>query len=79
MPSRQEVKEQLIETDNEFRRLYEAHQSRERRLDELLESHPDSGEAEVELKALKVEKLHLKDRMEAMIRDRLDTQVPTGP
>jgi len=67
----QEAKKELIETDDEFRRLWEEHQERERRLDELNRSPEPSPEDEILAKGLKVEKLHLKDRMEAIIRDRL--------
>ena len=67
MTSRQEVKEELIETDFEFRRLYEEHQSYERRLGEMTLSPSPSSDAEVMIKGLKVQKLHLKDQMEAMI------------
>ena len=71
MPKHDEVKEELIQTDTEFRRLYQEHQSHERRLDELARCHATSTDDEIELKALKIQKLRLKDRMEEMIRCRL--------
>jgi uncharacterized protein YdcH (DUF465 family) len=69
-----EVKEELIATDTEFRRLYQEHQDHERRLDQLTRHHAHASESadETELKTLKIQKLRLKDRMEEMIRTRLD-------
>jgi uncharacterized protein YdcH (DUF465 family) len=72
MPKHDEVKEELIQTDTEFRRLYQEHQSHERRVDELARCHDTSTDDEIELKALKIQKLRLKDRMEEMIRSRLE-------
>lgn len=72
MSNREEVKEDLIQNDHEFRRLYQEHQDRERRLDELVQDLSTPSESEFELKAIKIEKLRLKDRMEEMIRDRLE-------
>ena len=71
MTSRQEVKEELIENDSEFRRLYEQHQNYERRLGEMTLSPSPSSDAEVTIKGLKVQKLHLKDQMELMIQSHL--------
>lgn len=72
MEKHDEVKEELIETDVEFRRLFQEHQEHERRLDELVRCHATStDDDETELKALKIQKLRLKDRMEEMIRSRL--------
>jgi len=72
MHKHHEVREELIQTDDEFRRLYQEHQDRERRLDELHRCHSTSAQEEIELKALKIQKLHLKDRMEEIIRTRLE-------
>ena len=72
MQKHDEVKEELIETDTEFRRLYQQHQDHERRVDELVRGHASSTDDEIELKALKIQKLRLKDRMEEMIRSRLE-------
>ena len=71
MASHQKAKEQLLETDEEFRRLYEQHQSRERRLLEISFRPSPAEDEDLVVKGLKVEKLHLKDQMEAMIRDHL--------
>jgi uncharacterized protein YdcH (DUF465 family) len=72
MQKHDEVKEELIQTDHEFRRLYLEHQDHERRVDQLVRSHATSTDDESELKALKIQKLRLKDRMEEMIRHRLE-------
>ncbi len=71
MTSRHEVKEELIETDEEFRRLWQAHQDHERRLEQMTEGGSSSLGDESIVKGIKVQKLHLKDRMEAMIRSHL--------
>jgi uncharacterized protein YdcH (DUF465 family) len=64
----QELKELLLKTDEEFRQLSTQHHTLDERLHELSEqtylSEPDQVE-EVRLKKLK---LHLKDRMEDILR-----------
>jgi uncharacterized protein YdcH (DUF465 family) len=72
MQKHDEVKEELIQTDIEFRRLYQEHQDHERRLDQMLRTHDTSTDDETELKALKIQKLRLKDRMEEIIRIRIE-------
>ena len=72
MQTHDEVKEELIQTDTEFRRLYQEHQDHERRVDQLVRTHATSLDEETELKALKIQKLFLKDRMEEMIRSRIE-------
>ncbi len=71
MPTPEEVKDELIATDEEFRQMWEEHQNHERTLDELNASPEPSEEDEVVAKGIKVQKLHLKDRMEAIIRQHL--------
>ena len=72
MQKHDEVKEELIQTDTEFRRLYQDHHDHERRLDQMARTHATSTDDETELKALKIQKLRLKDRMEEMIRCRIE-------
>ena len=72
MQKHDEVKEELIQTDTEFRRLYQEHQDHERRVDQMVRTHATSTDDETELKALKIQKLRLKDRMEEMIRSRIE-------
>ncbi len=62
--------EELIETDETFRRLREEHQECERRLTAIHHKTLPSEEDEIEAKRLKVHKLQLKDRMEAIRRER---------
>ena len=62
------AKEELIETDEAFRRLHEEHQACERRLNTMHHQNLLSEEDEVEIKRLKIHKLQLKDRMETIRR-----------
>ena len=71
MENHDEIKNQLIQTDLEFRRLYQEHQNRERRLDELTRQSMASPEAELALKTIKIQKLRLKDQMEEKIQHQL--------
>jgi uncharacterized protein YdcH (DUF465 family) len=71
MASHEQAREELLETDEAFRSLYEKHQSRERRLLEISDSPTSSEDEDQVVKGLKVENLRLKDRMEAMIREHL--------
>ena len=59
---------ELLETDGDFRRLYDEHQECERRLEELNNKTLLSQEDEIEEKTIKIHKLALKDRMEQMVR-----------
>ncbi len=63
------VREQLLETDREFRRIVEEHRDCECRLERISSNSLISQAAETESKRLKVHKLALKDRMESMIRE----------
>jgi uncharacterized protein YdcH (DUF465 family) len=67
--SEEELKEELIRTDDEFRRLYEEHQACELRL-EAIDNRALSPETEIEVKRIKLHKLALKDRMYAILRER---------
>ena len=64
----EELKKELIEADDEFRRLHEEHQNFERRLGELTLKSLPSEEDELEENKIKLQKLRLKDRMEAIAR-----------
>ena len=69
------LKDELIETDDEFGRLYREHQSYEGRLDELNQKSLLSPEDELEEKRLKRQKLWLKDRMELILRSHQAQQI----
>ncbi len=68
MSDAQELRAKLAQEDPEFRKLFEAHQAKERRLAELARKSFLTPEEEQEEKLLKKEKLRLKDQMEAMLR-----------
>lgn len=68
MMNDQALKEELLETSDEFRRLHEEHQSCERRLDEINQLSLLSQDDELEAKKLKLHKLALKDQMHELMR-----------
>ncbi|HUP22061.1 MAG TPA: DUF465 domain-containing protein [Thermoanaerobaculia bacterium] len=63
------VKQDLLSSHDEFRRLHREHQQCEEKLDALREKAALSEADETEEKRIKVHKLALKDRMERLIRD----------
>lgn len=75
MSDRDALKEELIQTDEEFRRLYDEHQEYERRLEALSQKSLLSQEDEIEEKQLKRWKLLLKDRMEEILRSHRETRI----
>lgn len=62
------LKEELLDTDAEYRRLFEEHQDSEKRLQELYAKSMLSQDDENLEKHIKLHKLVLKDRMEAIVR-----------
>ncbi len=60
------VMEELIQTDDAFRRLYQEHQEYKQRLVAIRSKSLPSQEDEIEVKRIKIHKLSLKDRMELM-------------
>ena len=64
------VMEELIQTDETFRRLYEEHQKYKQRLVDIRTKSLPSEADEIEIKRIKIHKLSLKDRMEVMLRER---------
>lgn len=62
------LRQELIETDDEFRRLVEEHQGCEQQLRVLAAKSLMSQEDEIQEKQIKVHKLALKDRMEQLLR-----------
>ena len=61
------LKEEMLDTDDDFRRLHEEHQECERRLEEINQKSFLSQEDEFEQKRLKRHKLTLKDQMHAKL------------
>jgi uncharacterized protein len=70
-----DLKAELIKTDDEFRRLYEEHQEYERRLESINQKQLLSQEDEVEEKKIKLHKLVLKDHMEQILRQHREARV----
>lgn len=67
------VKEELIRSDDAFRSLYEEHLEYKQKLQAIRGKSLPSEEDEVEIKRIKLHKLALKDRMEAMLREHAKT------
>lgn len=72
---RDELKKELMSTDEEFRRLCEEHQRSERRLEEIQQKSLLSQDDEIEEKKIKLHKLMLKDRMEEILRAHRESRV----
>ena len=64
----QDLKDQLLQTDEEFHNLAAKHHELEDRLHELTAKHYLSEPEQVEEVTLKKRKLQLKDRMEDILR-----------
>ncbi len=62
------LKEELLETDENFRLLYETHKAHKRQLNQIRLKTLTSQEEEIEIKRIKVEKLRLKDQMALIIQ-----------
>lgn len=67
----QEVKTQLLRTDEHYRQLAEQHQQLDDELHQLSESPYPSASVQLEELTLKKRKLALKDRMEEIAREYL--------
>ena len=67
-PETQEVKNLLIDSDQQFRQLAEQHHQLDDRLHQLLEKHYLSEPEQLEQVTLKKRKLALKDQMETIVR-----------
>ena len=67
MMKEEEIKEHLISSNPEFRRLVEEHKQHEGRLEELHSRHHMTEHDHLEEIQLKKKKLQLKDQMNAMI------------
>jgi uncharacterized protein YdcH (DUF465 family) len=76
----QELKELLLKTDEEFRQLASQHHELDDRLHELAVKAYLTTSEQVEEITLKKKKLHLKDRMEDILRrHRIDTHGSSTP
>lgn len=70
-----DLKAELLESDGDFRRLFEEHQEYERRLEEINHKSLLSQDDEVEEKRIKLHKLALKDQMEQILRMHRESRV----
>jgi uncharacterized protein YdcH (DUF465 family) len=68
MPTSQELREQLLQTDDEFRALSAKHHELDDRLHELGSKSYLADAEQLEETTLKKRKLQLKDRMEDILR-----------
>jgi uncharacterized protein YdcH (DUF465 family) len=68
MAEAQDLKNLLLETNDEFRRLASQHHELDERLVQLESKHYLSNDEQLEEVTLKKKKLHLKDRMEGILR-----------
>jgi len=74
----EELKHLLIETNEEFRELVSKHHSLDDRLHELEAKHYLSDAEQFEEVSLKKRKLHVKDRMETILRQhRVNSSTPS--
>jgi uncharacterized protein YdcH (DUF465 family) len=69
MTQDEEIKEHLISTDPDFRRLVHEHHSYEAKLNVLTEQSHVTDEQQIEEVTLKKKKLNLKDQMNRMIQE----------
>ncbi len=75
MPIHDDLREELLRTDGEFRRLHDEHHEAQVRLDHIQAKSLLSQDDEIEEKKLKLHKLALKDRMEQIVREHREAQV----
>jgi uncharacterized protein YdcH (DUF465 family) len=75
MPNRDALRDELLRTDERFRRLHEEHQALEHQLEALNQKTLHSEDDETETKRIKREKLRLKDEMEQLLRARDEAHV----
>jgi uncharacterized protein len=78
MAEMQDIKHLLLETNDEYRQLATKHHELDDRLHELSSKHYLSDTEQLEEVTLKKRKLHLKDRMEDMVRTHRTTSPSSG-
>lgn len=71
MPDADDVRQDLVENDADYRRLYLEHQDYEGKLADLNAKSLPSPDDEAEEKRIKLHKLRLKDEMEQILRERM--------
>jgi uncharacterized protein YdcH (DUF465 family) len=78
MPDTQQLREVLLQNDEEFRHLAEQHNELDARLNELVGHAYPSNADEIEKATLKKRKLQVKDRMESILRRHRPDVGPDG-
>ena len=78
MPDAQDLKEQLLRTDAEYRELYQLHHQLDEQIRSMSTNAHLSESEQLEEVRLKKRKLQLKDRMEDIVR-RFAAPPPSGP
>ena len=76
MPDAQDLKEQLLRTDAEYRELFQLHHQLDERIRSMSATPLLSDSEQLEEIRLKKRKLQLKDRMEDILRHAIS---PSGP
>ena len=76
MPDAQDLKEQLLRTDAEYRELFQLHHQLDERIRSMSATPHLSDSEQLEEVRLKKRKLQLKDRMEDILRHAIP---PSGP
>ena len=74
----EDLKYRLLQTNEEYRELVSKHHSLDDRLHELEAKHYLSDEEQVEEVSLKKRKLHIKDRMEGILREHSSSPAPAS-
>jgi len=75
MPKFDALRQEFLRNSEAFRLLHQEHHECEERLTQIAQRTLPSEEDEAEEKRLKIHKLALKDRMEAMMRDQQANRV----
>lgn len=75
MPNFDALRQEFLRNSEAYRLLHQEHHECEERLLQIAQRTLPSQEDETEEKRLKIHKLALKDRMEAMMREHQETQV----
>jgi uncharacterized protein len=75
----QDLKNLLLETNDGYRRLASQHHELDERLVQLEAKHYLSEEEQLEEVTLKKRKLHLKDQMEAILREHREGHAHATP
>ena len=78
MKSLQQIRQTLLQTDEEFRRLSDQHRDLDTRIGQLSHQLFQTSNDEVEKATLKKRKLRIKDRMQEIFRQRYDPNYLTA-